>query len=173
MLLDVLYDMVKNGEFISEFAAEKVAYFLQKFGAKDVFRLNYTPNFYGPYSGKVKHVLYYLNGSYITGYSSKDKKPFEELGIVADAERDVLGYLDEFENSAYKSIAEKTKLFLSGFYSSFGLELLSTVDFILSQNRVQTFEEVKTYLWSDRKRTLFDNQRFIEVAVKRIKEFQD
>lgn len=49
MLLDVLYDIVKNGEFISEFAAEKVAYFLQRFGAKDVFKLNYTPNFYGPY----------------------------------------------------------------------------------------------------------------------------
>ncbi len=173
MLLDVLYDLVRNGEFVSEFAAEKVAYFLQRFGAKDVFRLNYAPNFYGPYSGKVKHVLYYLNGSYITGYSSKDKKPFEELGIVADAESAVRQYLDEAENCIYKAIAEKAKSFLSGFYSSFGLELLSTVDFILSQKQVQTFEEVKTYLWSDRKRTLFDNQRFIEVAVRRIKEFQD
>jgi len=163
----------RNGEFVSEFAAEKVAYFLQRFAANDVFKLSYTPNFYGPYSGKVKQVLYYLNGSYITGYSLEDKKLFEELGIVADAESDVREYLDQVENSMYKWIAEKTKSFLTGFYSSFGLELLSTVDYIFTQNRVQTFEELKTYLWSDRKRTLFDNQRFIEVAVKRIKEFQD
>lgn len=168
--MDVLYDLVRNGEFVSEFAAEKIAYFLQRFGAKDVFKLNYTPNFYGPYSGKVKHVLYYLNGSYITGYSSKDKKPFEELGIVADAESDVTSYLNEIENINYRTIAKNTKSFLAGFYSSFGLELLSTIDFILTQNQVQTFEEIKSYLWSERKRTMFDNQRFIEVAVKRIKE---
>src|SRR5690606_41754274 len=65
--------LVKNGEFISEFSAEKVAYFLQRFGARDVFNLDYKKNFYGPYSGKVKHVLYYLNGSYTTGYSSDRK----------------------------------------------------------------------------------------------------
>ena len=70
MLLSVLYELVRNGEFVSEFSSEKIAYFLQRFGAKDTFKLEFQPNFYGPYSGKVKHVLYYLNGSYIIGYSS-------------------------------------------------------------------------------------------------------
>jgi len=171
MLLDVLYDLVKNGEFVSEFAAEKIAYFLQRFGAKEVFKLAYTPNFYGPYSGKVKHVLYYLNGSYITSYSSKDKKPFEELGIIADAETDIKEYLQVAANKNFKDIADKTKSFLTGFYSPFGLELLSTIDFILTENQAKTFEEIKNYLWSDRKRTLFNNQKFIEVAVKRIKQY--
>ena len=82
MLLAMLFDLVKNGEFVSEFTAEKIAYFLQRFGANDAFKLEFQPNFYGPYSGKVKHVLYYLNGSYISGYSSKDKKPFDELGLM-------------------------------------------------------------------------------------------
>ena len=101
MLLAVLYDLVRGGEFVSEFACEKVAYFLQRFGAKDVMKLDYQPNFYGPYSGKVKHVLFYLNGSYISGYSSKDKKPFDELGLIMDAEKDVLAYLDTKENISY------------------------------------------------------------------------
>ena len=35
MMLSVLYDLVRSGEFVSEFASEKVAYFLQRFGAKD------------------------------------------------------------------------------------------------------------------------------------------
>jgi len=93
MLLSVLYELVRNGEFVSEFAAEKIAYFLQRFGAKESFKLEFHHNFYGPYSGKVKHVLYYLNGIYIMGYSAKDKKPFEELGLIPDAEKEVNDFL--------------------------------------------------------------------------------
>jgi len=170
MLLDVLYDLVRNGEFVSEFAAEKIAYFLQRFGAGDQFKLEYKQNFYGPYSGKVKYVLYYLNGSYIFGYSAMDKKPFEELGIIADGTNAVEEYLSKTENLSFKRIANKTKAFLTGFYSSFGLELLSTVDFIVKEKNAQTVDDIKEQLgaWSDRKKTLFNNPKFIDVAVGRI-----
>lgn len=172
MLLAVLYDLVKNGEFVSEFAAEKVAYFLQRFGAGNVFKLQFTPHFYGPYSGKVKHVLHYLNGSYIAGYSAKSKKPFEEMGLITDAEDDVNKYLELPEYQSYKAIADQTKNFLSGYYSSFALELLSTIDFIMTEKKAATQEEIKAHLleWSDRKRTLFDNQRFIDLAFNHLKQ---
>jgi hypothetical protein len=171
MLLSVLYELVRNGEFVSEFAAEKVAYFLQRFGAKETFKLEFQPNFYGPYSGKVKHVLYYLNGSYIMGYSSKDKKPFEELGIVRDAEKEVNDFLNKPENSEHKAIVEKTKKFLTGFYSPFGLELLSTIDFIITEKNVEMQEDITKELknWSNRKKTLFTNPKFIQVATNNIK----
>jgi O-acetyl-ADP-ribose deacetylase (regulator of RNase III) len=170
MLLDVLYELVRNGEFVSEFAAEKVAYFLQRFGAGDQFKLEYKQNFYGPYSGKVKYVLYYLNGSYIFGYSAMDKKPFEELGIITDGTHAVQEYLSKNENLLFKSIAHKTKEFLTGFYSSFGLELLSTIDFIMRENNAHTVDAIKQHLeaWSDRKKTLFNNPKFIDLAVDRI-----
>ena len=87
MLLSVLFELVRDGEFVSEFSAEKIVYFLQRFGAKETFKLEFQPNFYGPYSGKVKRVLYYLNERYITGFSSKDKKPFVELSLMMDAEK--------------------------------------------------------------------------------------
>jgi len=170
MLLSVLYELVRNGEFVSEFSSEKIAYFLQRFGAKDNFKLEFQPNFYGPYSGKVKHVLYYLNGSYIMGYSSKDKKPFEELGLIPDAEIDVNEFLDRVENSVYKAIVEKTKNFLSGFYSPFGLELLSTIDFIITEKKATNQEDITKELenWSDRKKTLFNNPKFIQIALNNI-----
>jgi len=170
MLLAVLYDLVKNGEFISEFTAEKIAYFLQRFGAQDTFKLEFQPNFYGPYSGKVKHVLYHLNGSYIMGYSSKDKKPFEELGLVPDAEEEVNSFFNQPENAEYKCIVEKTKKFLTGFYSTFGLELLSTIDFIMRTKQVTTVEDITSHLaqWSNRKKTLFSNPKFIQIGVKNI-----
>jgi O-acetyl-ADP-ribose deacetylase (regulator of RNase III) len=173
MLLSVLYDLVRNGEFVSEFAAEKIAYFLQRFGAKQEFKLDFKPNFYGPYSGKVKHVLYYLNGSYIMGYSSKDKKPFEELALVPDGERDVQHYLDNPEHASYKSITEKTKEFLRGFYSSFGLELLSTIDYLMREKNASSPDLIKAELeqWSDRKKTLFTNAQFIKIATEHLNVF--
>lgn len=173
LLLNVLYDLVDNGEFVSEFAAEKIAYFLQRFGAKSIFNLEYKPNFYGPYSGKVKHVLYYLNGSYLSGYSSKDRKPFEELGILPEGEKDVEDFLLQPENKTLLSVASKTKEFLTGFYSPFGLELLSTIDFIITEKKAETMHDIKSYLitWSNRKKTLFNNDKFIELAVTRIRSY--
>lgn len=170
MLLSVLFDLVKNGEFVSEFAAEKIAYFLQRFGAGKNFNLDFRPNFYGPYSGKVKHVLYYLNGSYIMGYSAKDKKPFEELGIVMEAEQEVNAFLKQPQNEKYHQIVVHTKRFLTGFYSPFGLELLSSVDFIMFQLQKKEMGEIVQELenWNDRKKTLFTNQDFISQALAHI-----
>lgn len=170
MLLSVLYDLVRNGEFVSEFSSEKIAYFLQRFGAKDTFKLAFQPNFYGPYSGKVKHVLHYLNGSYVTGYSSKDKKPFEELDLVADAEIAVKEFMESSDNAIYKDIVDKTIGFLTGFYSPFGLELLSTIDFIMVDKGASSEEVITKELetWSDRKKTLFNNPKFIKIALNNL-----
>ena len=74
-LLAVFYDLVRHGEFISEFAGEKVCYFLQRFGAQEHFKLQFEPKFYGTYSGKVRHVLFLLNCSYLAGCSAKTRKP--------------------------------------------------------------------------------------------------
>lgn len=170
MLLSVLYELVRNGEFVSEFAAEKIAYFLQRFGAENAFNLQYRPNFYGPYSGKVKHVLFYLNGSYIMGYSSKDKKPFEELGLVPDGEVEVNSYLSLPGNAHFSHHVNQTKKFLKGFYSPFGLELLSTIDFIMVDKNIFTVEEITKALenWSNRKKTLFNNEKFIQIAIQNL-----
>jgi len=172
MLLAVLYDLVSNGEFVSEFASEKICYFLQRFGAQEIFKLAYQPNFYGPYSGKVKHVLYYLNGSYLSGYSSKDKKPFEELNLLMDTEADVLAFLAREEYTSEREIVQKTKAFLSGFYSNFGLELLSTLDFITQEGQTKDLALIKTRLekWSARKTKLFANDAFLEKGLQKLEQ---
>lgn len=170
MLLFMLFELVKNGEFVSEFASEKLCYFLQRFGAEKHFKLNYQANFYGPYSGKVKHVLNYLNGSYIMGYAGKDKKPFEQLNLLVDSEKEVKNYINN--NSELKDIVEKTSQFLTGFYSSFGLELLSTVDYISQTYKLEDKNLIKEKLnnWSDRKKTLFSNDRFLNISIEHLKK---
>lgn len=172
MLLSVLYEMVRHGELVSEFAAEKAAYFLQRFGAKNEFKLDFSPNFYGPYSGKVRHVLYYLNGSYLMGYSAMDKKPFDEMSLVMDAEREVQKFLALPEHQQFYAIAERTKQFLRGYYSPFGLELLSTIDYLRSEKHKNSPEEIHFELqrWSDRKRTLFADPTFINKALSHLNQ---
>lgn len=171
MLLYMSFELVKSGEFVSEFSSEKLCYFLQRFGAEDYFKLNYKPNFYGPYSGKVRHVLYYLNGSYVMGFASKDKKPFEQLDLIVDAKRDVDAYISE--HSELKDIVGKTSEFLDGFYSSFGLELLSTVDYISNHHKSKDIDEIQQKLnsWSGRKKTLFSDQKYIDISIKHLESF--
>lgn len=165
LLLYVLFDLVKNGEYVSEFSSEKVCYFLQRFGAKKYFNLQFEPNFYGPYSGKVRYVLNILNGSYVMGYSDMNKKPFEPLTLVSDGFDTVKKHVEEKQELV--SIANNTLNFLNGFYSDFALELLSSVDYITSKN--QSFEKelvlMKLEQWSDRKRSLFSNPKYIDVSL--------
>lgn len=170
MLLAMLYELVRNGEFASEFAAEKIAYFLQKFGAIEEMKLQFQPNFYGPYSSKIRHVLYYLNGSYVKGYSAKDKKPFEELEMIMEGEKDVMSFLNLPENKKHLETVERTKRFLEGFYSNFALELLSTVDFIEREFHLKEEDAIRAKIedWSDRKKMLFSNPSFITKAVQQL-----
>ena len=170
MLLYMLFELVKNGEFVSEFASEKLCYFLQRFGAQKYFNLNYSANFYGPYSGKVKHVLNHLNGSYIMGYAGKDKKPFEQLNLLVDTRDDILEYINKDEE--LMNIVVTTKEFLNGFYSSFGLELLSTVDYLAQNKKISDKNVLKNELtnWSERKKTLFSDDRFLDISIQHLKK---
>lgn len=170
MLLFMLYKLVANGEFVSEFSSEKICYFLQRFGAKEHFKLEYKPNFYGPYSGKVKYVINYLNGSYIMGYSSMDKKPFETLDLVSDGFEKVESYI--LSKPELVKIVNRTESFLDGFYSEFALELLSTVDYISLNKDTFDLEIIKSELesWSERKRTLFSNDRFLNISINHLRQ---
>lgn len=169
LMLYVLFDLVRHGEYVSEFSSEKVCYFLQKFGADNIFNLNYKPNYYGPYSGKVKYVLNYLNGSYLMGYSDMNKRPFEQLSLVPDSYEQIKNYVER--NHLLAEIAKKTMSFLDGFYSDFGLELLSSVDYILSEygNNLsddEIYEQLK--IWTRRKAVLFSDKNYIDIARKHI-----
>jgi O-acetyl-ADP-ribose deacetylase (regulator of RNase III) len=168
LLLYVLYDLVKNGEFVSEFSSEKVCYFLQRFGGRKYFKLTYKPKFYGPYSGKVRYLLNALNGSYIAGYSDMDKRPFEPLTLSANGYETVKNYIESDES--LHAIARKTITLLSGFYSDFALELLSSIDYIANKTKSLDKEIVSKELaeWSDRKRTLFTNPKYLDISIKQL-----
>lgn len=171
LLLYVLYDLVRHGEYVSEFSSEKVCYFLQRFGAADLFKLHYEPKYYGPYSGKVKYVLNAMNGSYIMGYSDMNKKPFESLTLVSDVIDEITHFIKADEK--LNEIATETMCFLHGFYSDFGLELLSSVDYIMcTYGKDISIDDIYLHLseWSHRKEKLFHDKKYIALANKHLLE---
>ena len=184
MLLYMLCSLVSEGEFASEFAAEKLAYFLQKFGAADSLKLHFRKYYYGPYSGKVRFVLHYLNGSYLKGVGQMEQKPFDPIWLLPDTFRDVQNFLASEENKPYEDICKTTASFLSGYYSNYLLELLSTVDFILHNNEdlkewlimqpQEVFELVVRHInqWSECKKYLFNNEEYIRLVLNHLYKFE-
>lgn len=168
MLLMMFGEMNREGEFASVFAAEKLIYFMQRFGAKDLFKIDYQPYYYGPYSGgKVAHVLYYMNGSYIKGMGGMDNKPFDYIWLTDDAEKEAMTFAESYKDNRLIEICNKTKEFLRGYYSNYSLELLSSVDYLLENVdelrdwRMKEESEVIEILtrdiqnWSKRKEQMF------------------
>lgn len=168
MLLSMFGDMNKDGEFASVFAAEKVIYFMQRFGAKDLFKIEFKPYYYGPYSGgKVAHVLYYMNGSYIKGMGGMENRPFDYIWLIDGAEREANEFIDGNKDKRLREICATTMKFLRGCYSNYTLELLSSVDYLLQtvpalenwrngdQNEVLDILEQEIQSWSKRKEQMF------------------
>jgi O-acetyl-ADP-ribose deacetylase (regulator of RNase III) len=168
MLLQLLYNYRALGEFTSEFAAEKLSYFLQRFGEKQL-KLDFQKGYYGPYSGKVRHILYEVNGYYIKGYEQKDAKPFEPLQLIVDKAPEVQDYIKNQLTSEQRHRLEKVATLIHGFESPYGLELLATVDFLINQNN--NTEAIEEQLWSERKKTMFQKQH-IEMAIKHLSAYQ-
>ena len=129
------------------------------------FLSEYIPFYFGPRSPMLYNIQ---NGN---GILTK-KEP--------DTFRDVQKFLANEENKPYEDICKKTANFLSGYYSNYLLELLSTVDFILHNNDdlkewlimkpQEVFELVVLHInqWSERKKYLFNNEEYVRLVLNHL-----
>ena len=170
LMLYILNRVRQEGYDVTTFAAVKGVYFLQKFGATDIFRLKFVPYFYGPYSDAVRHVLHGLDGAYVRGFSDMSKKPFEPFGLIEERISEVVSTVEN--DRLLSDIANRTCSFLDGNWDDFSLELLSSVDYIMSQSPEDTVGEIyaKLCAWNDRKKQLFSDRQLIESAYKYLSE---
>lgn len=154
-LLYVLFVFESLGEYATIFAANKLAYFLQRKGQK--LNLQFIPYKYGPYAIGVEKVLYYLNGTYLKGLEQGEFKAFEPLQLNYDKWEEVNFYVNNKMKSEDSAIVKSIAKFISNFSSELSLEILATVDYILSENPKASIEEVmqSIYNWNDRKIQLF------------------
>jgi len=157
--------------------AQKLAYFIQRFGQN--LKLIHKKDQYGPYAKNLSWLLNYLDGFYIDGMKHKDAKPFDHINLVTSKLDEVHDFIDKNCKPEQKEILIKVAELIEGFESPLGMELLSTVDFIISETKsndpMRILGEIKKWSteekWNERKTNLF-KQDYIELAYERLMQYE-
>ena len=172
MLLRLLYHYLDLGESASEFAAEKIMYFLQRAGEPQL-KLDFKKYYYGPYSGNVRHVLYAMEGQYIKGTSLKSNRPFEPLELIHERMEEVNTYIREYTSAEQQDRVEFLTALFDGFQSPAGLELLASLDWLIREYQTTNQQILGEALknWTSRKRRMFTDYQ-IRVALQRLEEYR-
>jgi O-acetyl-ADP-ribose deacetylase (regulator of RNase III) len=160
---------------------QKLAWFLER-GLKhmhldDPLKLHFHAQQYGPYADTLRHVLNNLDGSYL--HSERriaDASPYNVVGFNWDKADDLEHYLQQASMKKYGDVIDWTQKVIEGFESPFGMELLATVDWLLSEGKASpTLDSIREGLraWphgknaATRKDEMFDN-RVLRIALDRI-----
>ena len=149
--------------FVTLLEVHKLMYFLKIAG--ELPKLKYKKDYYGPYSENLRHVLNAIEGHFVSGYADGGDAPDKELKLVPGALKDANTFLAD-KTKTQKRLKKVSDL-VEGFESPFGLELLSTVHWVASNESPQSFDEVvaKTYAWNERKKEFSPRQIGLAVGV--------
>jgi hypothetical protein len=159
----------------------KLSWFLQRSivaaGMRNPLRLQFAAEKYGPYADQLRHLLNALDGSYL--HSEKrlsDAGPFDPIEFVDAKRAAVAEYLRSDEARPYEPVLEATTRLIDGFESPLGMELLATVDWLMSREDAEpNVEAIRLALatWPGgvdagaRKLRLFDD-RLVGLALDRL-----
>ena len=158
-----LMDRYLNGllePFITLLEVHKLLYFMQIAGQP--LNLRFRAGSYGPYAENLRHVLNKVEGHFISGYADGGDAPDKQLQLVPGAIDAASGVLRSACETRERF--DKVASLVAGFESAFGLELLSTVHWILERETPASLDALvaTTYSWNDRKRQF--SRRQIKLA---------
>lgn len=158
---------------------QKLAWFLERsierFSPGDnPLELQFVAHKYGPFAIRLSHLLNSLDGSYLhCDKRISDADPFDVIWFDDEHKALVQAYIKS-EAKAYEQALEHTATLIDGFESPFGMELLASVDWLLSREGVApTVSAIREGLqhWpagaAERKTRLFDD-RAIRIALDRL-----
>jgi O-acetyl-ADP-ribose deacetylase (regulator of RNase III) len=142
--------------FVTLLEVHKLMYFLQEAG--EPLRLRYKVAPYGPYAENLRHVLHAIEGHLIAGYDDGGDAPDKPLTLVPGAVEEAAAFIAE--HRATRERFDRVAALVEGFESPFGLELLSTVHWVMRHEPVRTLPDVvaRTYAWNERKRQFTPRQ---------------
>lgn len=160
---------------------QKLAWFLERSirrqGLVDVLQLQFQADRYGPFSPRLNHLLNALDGSYLRSDKRiADCGPMDTIAFADDKADTVAAYLRSGEGRAFAGSLEEMDALIDGFQSPLGMELLATVDWLLTRENCQpTVAALRKGLanWSggvdagNRKLRLFDD-RMLTLALQRL-----
>ena len=116
---------------------QKLAWFLQRaiisLSLPDPLKLRFVANKYGPYADQLRHLLNGLDGSYLHCEKRlSDAGPFDLIWFEDSKRERVNEYLQSSSGKDFLPALERTARTIDGFESPLGMELLATVDWLLS-----------------------------------------
>jgi O-acetyl-ADP-ribose deacetylase (regulator of RNase III) len=98
--------------------------------------LKFEANKFGPFAHNLNHLLNSLDGSYLRSDKRiADADPFDVIWFDDQRKEFVQAYLQS-EAKAFAPALEETAALIDGFESPFGMELLATVDWLLTKEHV-------------------------------------
>lgn len=141
----------------------KLMYFMQQAG--EPLRLSFAKGLYGPYAENLRHQLKAIEGHLLSGYADGGDAPNKQLQLVPGAIEDAFEFLKNKVEMQQR--LERVSRLVEGFESPFGLELLSTVHWVASTERVQSLDDVvaHVYAWNDSKKQFSRRQIALAVSV--------
>lgn len=107
----------------------KLMYFLQESG--ELLKLKYNKAYYGPYAENLSQVLKKVEGHYLVGYGDGGDSPDKPLNLVPGAAKDAAEFLQSHPST--KMHIQRVSELVDGFETPYGLELLSTVHWVVSE----------------------------------------
>lgn len=144
--------------FITLLEVHKLMYFMKASGEDSLKRLQFVKEIYGPYAVNLTHVLREIEGHFVSGYRDGGDAPAKELEIIPGA----VQAADEFLKKSPVTHANLDRVvdLVSGFETPFGLELLSTVHWVILAETPRTFDELteRVYQWGGHKKQFSPRQ---------------
>jgi hypothetical protein len=152
--------------FVTLLEVHKLLYFMQEAG--EPLRLKYAKAPYGPYAENLRHVLREVEGHLVSGYADGGDAPDKQIELVPGAVRDAEAFLAS-ERETFARFDRVASL-VEGFETPFGLELLSTVHWVVARQGATTEEDVSAmvYAWNKRKKRF--SQRQIGIALDALRQ---
>ena len=141
----------------------KLMYFMQAAG--EPLRLRYKAAAYGPYADNLRHVLREIDGYFVSGFGDGGESPSKGLTLVPGAVEEAGAYLAAHEHTRQRF--DRVATLVEGFESPFGLELLSTVHWVVTDRGITAPDAVAeaVYGWNERKQRFSPRQIGLAHAV--------
>jgi O-acetyl-ADP-ribose deacetylase (regulator of RNase III) len=157
--LVVLMKRYLNGlmdPFVSLLEIHKLMYFAQEAG--EPLKPRYVKAPYGHYAENLRHVLTHIEGHLVSGYADGGDAPDKRIELVPGAVDDAQAFLADHAETRVRF--ERVADLVEGFESPFGMELLATVHWVGTRERVESADAAvrAVHAWNERKAAFSDRQ---------------
>ena len=151
----------------SKLEVQKLMYFVQEAG--EPLKLRYEKQQYGPYADNLNHVLQRIDGHYIKGFGDRSTK--SEIYLTPNALKEANDYLEKHKDAS--ETLNRVSRLIDRFETPYGLELLSTVHWIVTKSSLCTcdpdsiIDQIKK--WNSRKNKIM-KPAHVKKALLRLQE---